>query len=297
MINLPPADLDAFIAVAETGSFRLSADKLGVSQPTISARVRHLEALLGVSLFHRTTRRVTITEAGERLRGRVERMVLETRELLAEFREEAHLKRGRLTVGASPSVGASFLPAALGEFRRRHPGISIELLDDFYGQELDRISRGEADLAVSPFVSGEDSFRFDLLFEDVFLLAVPADHRFAALESVAIGEITAETIISMPPESAAWATVRRAFTSAGHDFTPALMTRYSVTLLSLVRAGLGIGLVTDMICRSLDMQGIRLLPVTGADLTRRIGIVTARHRRLTPAAEAFRQILLRRTSP
>lgn len=89
MINLSPADLDAFVAVAETGSFRQAAQTLGVSQPTISARIRHLEAVLGVRLFHRTTRRVVITDAGERLRGRVERMVLETRALLREFREEA----------------------------------------------------------------------------------------------------------------------------------------------------------------------------------------------------------------
>ena len=69
MINLSPADLDAFVAVAETGSFRQAAQTLGVSQPTISARIRHLEAVLGVRLFHRTTRRVVITDAGERLRN------------------------------------------------------------------------------------------------------------------------------------------------------------------------------------------------------------------------------------
>lgn len=142
LINITPADLDAFLSVAETSSFRQSAQMLGISQPSVSARIQHLEAVLGVRLFDRTTRRVVITDAGERLRGRVERMVLETRALVREFREEQNLQRGSVVVGASPSVAAGFLPAVIGEFQRRWPDVEVVLLDDFFGQVLDRVSRG-----------------------------------------------------------------------------------------------------------------------------------------------------------
>jgi len=297
LINLTPADLDAFVSVAETGSFRQSAQRLGVSQPTVSARIRHLEAVLKVKLFHRTTRRVVITEAGERLRARVERMVLETRALMAEFREEAHLQRGRVTIGASPSVAASFLPGVISDFQHRWPDVEVVLLDDFYGQVLDRVTRGEVDLVVSPFVSDEGAFIFEPLMEDVFRLAVPRGHALAGRASVTLAEVAAENLIAMPPESAAWAVVRTAFAAAGIDYAPAMLTRYSLTLVSLIKQGLGVGLVTEMLSRAIDMRELTLLPVADADLTRRIGIVRARDRALSPAAQAFHELLLRAGDP
>ena len=291
LINLTPADLDAFIAVAETSSFRQSAAQLGISQPAVSARIQHLEAVLGVSLFHRTTRRVVITDAGERLRSRVERMVIETRALLREFKEESHLQRGRVVVGASPSVAAGFLPKIIGEFGRRWPDVEVVLLDDFFGQVLDRVARGDVDLAVTPFVTGEAQLECEPLLQDRFRLAVPVDHPLARSESVRIRDIAAEKLLSMPPESAAWAIFRRAFATAGLDYEPAFQTRDSVTIVSLIKHGLGIGFVTDMFSQVVDMSGIKRLTVSDADMTRSIGIVHARDRSLTPAAEAFRKLI------
>lgn len=293
MINLSPADLDAFLSVAETGSFRQSAEQLHVSQPTISTRIRHLEDVLMVKLFHRTTRRVVITDAGERLRSRVEHMVLETRALLAEFREEALLQRGRLSIGASPSVASGFLPAVISEFRRRWPDIEVSVMDDFYGQALERIRNGQVDLVVAPFVPGEDTYICDPLLDDVFKLAVPDTHRLATCGSVALADFADEPQIAMPPESAAWATLRAAFLKAGHELTPAYMTRYSLTLISMVREGLGVGLVSGLFSRTMDMRGVTLLTVTDAEVRRNIGIIYARDRAPNPAADAFRNLLFK----
>lgn len=291
LINIAPGDLDAFLSVAETSSFRQSAQSLGISQPSVSARIRHLEAVLGVRLFHRTTRRVVITDAGERLRTRVERMVLEVRGLVREFKEEANLERGRVIVGASPSVAAGFLPGVIGEFQRRWPGIEVVLLDDFFGQVLDRVGRGEVDLAVTPFVAGEEALDCEPLLEDVFRLAVPDRHPLARQASAALSDLVAENLLSMPPESAAWALFRRAFAAAGVEYAPAFQMRDSVTIFSLIKQGVGVGLVTEMLSSVLDMRGITLLPVRDADLTRRIGIVRARDRTSTPAAEALCKLL------
>jgi len=287
LINLTPGDLDAFLSVAETGSFRQTARLLGISQPSVSARIQHLEAVLGVRLFDRTTRRVAITEAGERLRARVERMVLETRALVREFKEESHLQRGSVVVGASPSVAAGFLPAVIGEFQRRWPDIDVVLFDDFFGQVLDRVSRAEVDFAVTPYVTLDDALDYEPLLDDVFRLAVPDNHPLAAQSTVSLADIAGEKLMSMPPESAAWAIFRRAFAAAGLDFAPSFQTRDSVTIFSLIKQGLGVGLVTEMLSSVLDMRGITLLTVRDADLTRSVGIVRARDRALSPAADAL----------
>lgn len=292
LINISPGDLDAFVTVAETSSFRQAAQQLGISQPSVSARIQHLEAVLGVKLFDRTTRRVVITDAGLRLRVRVERMVVDMRNLVREFRDEAHLGRGRVVVGASPSVAAAFLPAVIAEFQRRRPGIEVVLVDDFFGQVLDRVTRGEVDLAVTPVVTRDETLVYDELLRDVYRLAVPADHLLAMRDSVGVTEIPNASLMSMPPESAAWALVRRAFAQAGAEYAPAFQTRDAVTLISLVKQGVGVGLMTEMLSPVLDMSGVKLLPVRDADLTRSIGIVRARDRTPTPAAEAICSLLI-----
>jgi len=291
LINIMPGDLDAFLTVAQTSSFRESAEILGISQPSVSSRIQHLEAVLGVRLFERTTRRVTITDAGERLRSRVERMVIDMRSLVREFKDEAHLKRGRVRLGASPSVAASFLPRVISEYQRLWPLIEVELIDDFFGQVLDRIDKGEVDLAVTPFVSGVPSFICEPLFDDVFMLAVPDNHRLADKQSVVIADLVGEKLLSMPPESAAWAVIRRAFVSVGVEYAPTFLTRDSVTIVSLIKVDVGISLVSGLIASVLDLRGIKLLPVRDVDLTRSIGIVRSRDRKPTSAEDALCKLL------
>lgn len=285
--HLTPADLDAFVSVAETGSFRRSAERLGVTQPTVSARIQHLEGVLGVALFHRTTRRVAITQAGEQLRRRVMTMVLETRALLQEFKDDAHLKRGRVVLGATPSVAAGFLPGVVDAFQRRHPTIEVVLQDDFFGQALDRVGRGDVDLAVIPIAIESETMVCEPLFRDEFRLAVAEAHRFAARTCVALEDLASERLISMPRESAAWATLAHAFAARNLAFAPVFHTRDSMTMLSLIRQGLGIGFIPEMLSSIVNMQGLAFTPAEGVDLGRTIGIVRARDRKLSNAAEAF----------
>lgn len=286
-ITAAPGDLEAFLAVAETGSFRRSAERLGLSQPAVSARIQNLENCLGVPLFHRTTRRVVITEAGERLRMRIEHTMGELRDLVREFDDEANLRRGRVALGASPSVAAAFLPRILSAFRTARPAIEVRLHDDFYGRALDRLLRQEVDMAVVPFEPDDDRFASERLFSDRFVLAVADSHRFADLEAISLGDIADETLISMPPESAAWATFDRAFAAAGLEFRPSLQTRNSLTSLGMIQAGYGIGLVTELLATTLGLDRVRLVRVENAELERHIGIVTQRGRALSPAARAL----------
>jgi DNA-binding transcriptional LysR family regulator len=285
-MNLSPADIEAFLSVAETGSFSRSGLDLGLSQPAMSARVQHLEQMLGVKLFHRTTRRVTITDAGERLRVRMQHTMAELRGMLQELDDELHLRRGRISVGASPTVAACFLANVICRFRRDQPDIEMILHDDFYGRALDRVLRGEVDLAVVPFEPDNDLYAFELLFEDRFLLAVPSNHRLATCPRVTLDQLAGETLISMPPQSAAYNTFKRAFAEAGLEFSPAFQTRNPLTNFALVKAGFGIGFITELLLGTQAMTGIVLVPVE-ANLTRNVGIATAQDAVPSPAAQAF----------
>ena len=290
-INLSPAEIEAFLSLSETGSFSRTGAALGLSQPAVSARISHLEQTLGVPLFNRTTRRVTITAAGERLRVRLDRAVTELRGLMEELRDEANLRRGRITIGASPSVAAAFLADAVSRFHTLYPEIEIVLQDDFYGHALDRLLSGEVDLAVIPFEPGGEAFEFELLLTDRFLLAVATGHALARKRTVSMADLAFEPLVTMPPESAAWSTVKRAFEQAGLPFRPALQTRNSLTIMALVRAGYGVSFVTELLACTWPAPGITLREVGSAHLRRRVGIISTKGRAFLPTAEAFRTVL------
>lgn len=285
--QLSPADLDALVSVADTGSFRRSAELLGVSQSTVSSRISHIEDVLGTTMFHRSTRRVVITDAGERFRRRVVAMIVETRDLLAEFKDTAQLRRGRLIVGATASVAAGLLPGVIGRFQRSWPAIDVVLHDDFFGQALDRVLRGEVDLAVVPAGGRVGDLVCEPLISDVFRLAVPATHRLAGRHSITLADVAEERLLSMPTESAAWATLSAASAAAGLDYAPVFKTRDSATMMALVRQGFGIAFVPDLLVPGVNMKGISLIPTSDVDLRRSIVIIHARDRKLSSAAQVF----------
>ena len=287
LINVSPADLEAFFAVAESGSFSRGAAALGLSQPAVSARIKHLEDVLGVTLFHRTSRRVAISDSGERLRVRLERTMGELRTLLKEFDDEAGLRKGRVRIGASPSIAASFLPGAVAKFKKRWPAIEITLLDDFYGRDLERLSQGAVDFAVIPFDQTTEQFHFEMLLKDSFTPIVPNGHKLASRKEVSLADIVREPLVTMPPESAAWGTLKGAFAKAGLEFHPSFQTQSALSVVAMVRAGLGVGFLTRLVSAQIVTTGVTPLTLTDCKIERSVGIVRIQGRALPHAAQMF----------
>lgn len=291
LINVSHSDLEAFLAVAESGSFSRSADVLGLSQPAVSARIKHLEEVLGVTLFHRTSRRVTISESGERLRIRLERTMGELRSLLKEFDAEAGLRKGRIKIGASPSIASSFLPTALAQFNKRWPEIELSLQDDFYGRDLERLAQGDVDFAVIPFDQPTEQFRFERLLRDSFTPIVPKGHRLASKKRVTLADLAKEPLVTVPPESAAWATLKAAFGRAGLEFHPRFQTQSALSVVAMVRAGMGIGFLTRLGQAQIVTSDVTPLVLADFEIGRDVGIVTVQGRSLSRAAATFCKVL------
>jgi DNA-binding transcriptional LysR family regulator len=291
LINVSPSDLEAFLAVAELGSFSRSAESLGLSQPAVSARIKHLEEVLGVTLFHRTSRRVAISESGERLRIRLERTMGELRTLLREFDAEAHLRKGRVRIGASPSIASSFLPEAIARFNKRWPDIEIVLQDDFYGRSLERLEKGDVDFAVIPFDQPAEQFRFEHLLRDSFLPIVPKGHRLATKKRVTLADLAKEPLVTIPPEAAAWASLKGAFGRAGLEFHPRFQTQSALSVVAMVAAGLAVGFVTNLGAAQIITSRVITLALADVEIGRDVGIVTVRGRNLPRAAATFCKIL------
>jgi|SRR5580700_7726339 LysR family carnitine catabolism transcriptional activator len=184
MIYPSIGQLRAFAAVAEHGSFRKAANQLDLSQPALSNQIRDLEQTVRISLFHRTTRSVQLTEDGEQFLVRVRRALDDLDSGLLEIRDQAAIKGGRVIVACLPPVACSVLPKVIASFIKEHPGIEIGVLDEYEVPLVQRVLSREADFGLGSEPFRNEDLLFTKILEDSFIAVAPADHAIAGQPSV-----------------------------------------------------------------------------------------------------------------
>ena len=143
------ADLRAFVTVAELESFAAAAKSLHLSQPALSRRIAHLESLLDVRLFDRTTRNVALTVLGRRFLGEVRGLVEDLDRSVQSLRDAAELETGDVTIGCVFSAVHNFLPPVIHAFRARHPHVLVRIIEEGADEVLASVKHGEADVAIN----------------------------------------------------------------------------------------------------------------------------------------------------
>ena len=292
MINYTLAQITTFLAVAETRSFRLAAERLRVSPPAVSARIHELEDRLGVRLFHRTTRSVVPTAEGERLGSAALQALDELHRAAGALRDEAALRHGRFAVATLPSMAATILPPSMAAFRARHPGVQIGMIDAHEGRALDAVIRGEAAfglLARAP--PAHQDLLFAPLFRDDSVAVLAVGHALASRRSVGLRELVDHPLLVPAQGTSVRAMVDGAFGRFGLTVVPAYEAMNLTTLLALAEAGFGVTFVPRIFAVRLDLSRLKMIPLAGRPMYRDIGIVTPRGRSLSPAAAAFRDFL------
>ena len=137
-----------FVAVAETRHFTRAAERVHVSQPSLSQQIKALENELGAELFSRARGNIALTDAGEALLPLARRILADADTARIEVQELAQLRRGRVRLGATPSLCTGLLPDVLRAFHDRHPGIQL-LIEEGGSHDLVReLARGALDLAL-----------------------------------------------------------------------------------------------------------------------------------------------------
>lgn len=165
-----------FAAVAETRHFTRAAEREHVAQPSLSQSVRALERELGAELFHRARGHITLTDAGEALLPLARRILADTETARREVQEVAQLRRGRVRLGATPSLCASLVPDALRRFHARYPGIELHVHEDGSQDLVRTLAAGELDLAlvITPLAGQAPALTTtELLREELVVVSSP----------------------------------------------------------------------------------------------------------------------------
>jgi LysR family transcriptional regulator, carnitine catabolism transcriptional activator len=291
-MNINLRQLRAFVSIGRLGSFTKAADALHATQPALSAQIRELEDTLGVKLFDRSTRSVTLTRTGEDLLPVVDAVLADIVSVVALARDVARRTTGRVTVAALPSLAATLMPDVIARMRAQHPGIAVVVRDALAARIVGLIRAGEADLALTSAPAGDAQLQFTPLFKDRMVAVLPPAHALARAKTVRLADLLASPLVLMDRDSSVRRSVDAACASIGRLPEPAYEAAFMSTAIGLVRAGLGATLLPSSAAELRAASGLVLRDLAAPRIERELGVLKQRRRAYSPAAEALVAVLV-----
>lgn len=195
LAGLSLRDLEYAVAVRRLHHFGRAAEHCNVSQPALSEQIRKLEALMGVTLFERTRRRVEVTARGEVVLAMAERLLAGARAMLDVCREIGAPLTGQLALGAIETVGPYYLPHMLQRVRHAFPALRLLLTEEKTTVLIDRLQAGELDAVMLALPVSAEGMSADPLFFEPFQLACPAGHALERLDQVELADLEGEDLL------------------------------------------------------------------------------------------------------
>jgi DNA-binding transcriptional LysR family regulator len=284
--------LRAFVAVATEANITRAAKGLRTSQPAVSKQLVELEGQLGTPLFARLARGVRLTEAGEILLRHAQRILAAERSAELEIGELSGLVRGRLSIGASTTIGSYLAPSALGAFNRAHPKIRLELeiANTALIQAMvldDRIDLG----LIEGFVSSDQLDVEVIHYDEMVAIAAPS-HPLAKKGKVSARDFVKLPLISRERGSGTREVIEAAFSKHGLLFEPAMTLGSTEAVKNAVAVGLGVAVVSGL-ALDLELAAGRLSRVNlhDLDIRRALHLVRLKGKGESHAVAAFHRVL------
>ena len=278
------AALHAFTAVAEHASFSEAAEHLFLTQPAVSKRVRQLEEDLGVALFDRIGRKVSLTEAGRALLPRARRLLNDANEIRRVLSDLAGDVAGQLVMGTSHHIGLHRLPAPLRQFTREHPQVELDIRFMDSEAACHAVEIGDLELAIVTLPPAPlPHLSMQLIWDDPLVFMTSSDHPLAGQHDISLATLLREPAVLPSSTTYTRRILEQAVRQQGLSLETAMETNYLETLQMLVASGLGWSLLPRT---QLD-ERVATVGVSGVALARELGAVTHERRSLSNAATAM----------
>lgn len=286
-IDLTLRQLEAFVQVANAGSFRQAALQLGQSQPALSRFIQQAEQTLGTRLFDRDTRHVRITDAGRELLPIAQRVLRDFDDALGGFAEFMAGRSGCISVAALPSTGIALLPQAMAAFTRMHPQVSFTLTEAPADTLLALVEEGRVDFGISVRPTPQQLLQYHHLLDDPFVLVCRRDNALANRASVPWSVFSTQPCLVSSVYSSIRHVTDAVFLRQREPVRPLLEYPSVASCGALIEAGLGIAALPVLALSLLNMTALAAVPLQRPAMSRPIGIVTRIGRSLSPVSRAF----------
>ena len=284
-INWSTREVDVFLALADTLSFRRTALQMHLSQSAVSGTLARLEEMLGARLFDRTTRTVQLTQAGEVFAEQARFLRHQMEETVRRVQAVAQVQVGRLALAALPSLAAGAVPRALARFAADHPGVHLELFDSLAGPAFDMVRAGRVDFALTAANPAYADLDYTPLASDRFVLLIGRSHALArGRGALAWADVADLPHISMPAGTSVRQYADEAMLTHRIRFAPQYEVEHLATIAAMVAAQLGVSALPELAAQVVQRHEVITRPLKQPLLRRPIGLVTLRGRRMSLAA-------------
>jgi DNA-binding transcriptional LysR family regulator len=282
-----------FVTVVREGTFTKAAERLYITQPSLSEQIRKLETELGSPLFDRLGRSLALTSAGEAFLPHAQRVLFEVELARQRIQEVQGLRRGRISIGVLPSAAARLLPTFLAEFRHRYPGVEMVLREENVSSEFeDLVHEGELDLAIIRLPRRRPDLEARRLIREPMVLVVPPGHRLGGRRSVVLAELAPEPFVVMKDGYGLRELLVTMCEASGFQPRVAVETSQLGSVLGLVLAGLGVTVLPRMAAE----PAVKRIRIRDPHAFRELGVVWRQGQPLAPATSVFLDMLQRSAS-
>jgi LysR family transcriptional regulator of abg operon len=294
------SQLRSLIAIAETGSIRAAARRMGVTQPALSKSLQSLEEELSVSLVHRTSKGVNLTPYGQAMLTRGRGISQEMDRLKEEIEQMRGGQEGTISLATSPSPAVLLLPQALARFHREHPAIQVKITESVYPDTLRLLREGLADMALGAHPqtarNAQSEFVVERLYENQLVVTGRSGHPQSGASTLA-ELLHCEWVLHGPEDGpgSLYAPIFRA-----HDLRPPapwVISQSFISTLTLLENSDALSLLPERLIRRLAQQRpLMVLKIRDLMAHSDVSVVVRAQQPLTPVAQKLLQFL-RRTAP
>jgi LysR family carnitine catabolism transcriptional activator len=283
-MNLTIRQLEILVAIGETLNLTAAAERLGITQPSVSETLKRIEAELGYRLVQRTTRALALTYEGRHVVASARdavRSLNQTFDAIAGRLEGVH---GRVVIAALPSVICTLLPSVIRTFRSSFPGIAVELRDALQDRATALLEDGLVDLAIVGHPASLGPFSFEDVTSDRMHLICHRQHVLAGRATVTWADLVGHDFIAISPASSVRRLTDAGFVQANRSIEPKYEVDQITSAAALAAAGLGITALPSMTFAMFRDTELAMVPITEPTIERRIGLLWVKSRPLSISA-------------
>ncbi|MFK3661235.1 LysR substrate-binding domain-containing protein [Scandinavium sp. NPDC088450] len=285
-MNYSLRQLKVFITVAQARSFSRAGEMIGLSQSAVSHSVKELEHQTGVRLLDRTTREVVLTEAGQQLAARLERLLDELNSTLRDAGRVGQQLSGTVRVAASQTISAHLIPQCIAASNQRYPEIDFVLHDRPQQWVLESIRQGEVDFGIVIDPGAVSDLQCEAILSEPFFVLCRRDHAFASLPSVSWQALQEARLVLQDYASGSRPLIDAALLHHGIEAKIVQEIGHPATLFPMVESGIGISILPALalpLPQGSQLMVKRLTPV----VERQLMLARRKNRSLSTAAQAL----------
>jgi DNA-binding transcriptional LysR family regulator len=282
--------LEYFCTVAQLQHFTHAAEKLSISQPALSRSIAKLEKELGISLFERQGKKVSLNRFGQIFFKHVERSMQEIIDAKQEIQDIINPDYGVVSFAFLHSQGTHNVPELIGRFLAKYPKIQFKLYQNPAHILLEQLMSDEIDLCLTSPVFSEKKIEWTPLYTEELFAVVSKDHRFSNRKSIELVEIAEEPIITFKNEYSLRSITDQLFEEAGLTPKIAFEGEELMTLAGLAETKLGVAIIPQLLGR--NNSQLSFIPISEPKCFRTIGLAWTKARYASPVAKIFRNFVL-----